>query len=49
MLLFYKKKEFILERSSQRKIELEEVQESQTDIQMELKLKAITLDVEPES
>jgi hypothetical protein len=30
------------------KIELEEVQESQTDIQMELKPKAIALDVEPE-
>jgi len=35
--------------SSERKIKLEEVQESQTDIQIELKPKAITLDVQPKA
>ena len=39
-------KEFVLERRCERKIEINEVQEPQIDIQMEQKLKAITFDVQ---
>jgi hypothetical protein len=35
--------------SSETKIKLEEVQESQTDIQIELEPKVITLDVQPKA
>ena len=39
-------KEFVLERRCERKIEINEVQEPQIDIQMEQKLEAITFDVQ---
>ena len=44
MLSFYKKNVF--ERRSGKKIEIEDVQEPQTDIQIELEPKAITLNAQ---
>ena len=43
--VIFLKKEFVLERSEERKIDLEEVQEPQTDVQKEPKHKAIILDI----
>jgi hypothetical protein len=42
-------KEFVLERRCERKIEINELQEPQIDIQMEQKLEAITFDVHPKT
>jgi len=43
------KKNIIFERRSDKKIELEDVQESQTNIQIELEPEAITLNVQPKA
>jgi len=48
-MLSSRKKNIIFERRSDKKIELEDVQESQTNIQIELKPEAITLNVQPKA